>query len=385
MKVAFYSSKKVSPASFLLATLLNDPTSHRLGLAPSTRYDIDSFRDANNNTGIELNFLESRLEKSTVPLAAGHDAVCIFVNDYCDADVLEGLANLGVVCLRSSVHSILLRQITSNISFIAFQKCVALRCAGFNNVDLQAAERLGIEISRVPAYSPEAVAEFAVGMIMTIVRKYHKAYSRVREGNFLLDGLLGFNLFQKTIGIIGTGNIGLLTGKILAKGFGCNVIAYDLYPAKQADEYGIRYVDTLEELLRQSDIISLHCPLTVGTKYMINNTTLGQMKRGAILVNTSRGALIDTAALISALKSGHLGAVGLDVYEKESAYFFADSSAKIIYDDNFARLLSFYNVFISGHQAFLTVEALKNIADTTLQNLQDRANGKKSPNLVVGK
>ncbi|CAZ83691.1 unnamed protein product [Tuber melanosporum] len=360
MKVAFYSSKKVSPASFLLATLFIDSTSHRLGLAPSTQYDIDSFGDANSNTGIELNFLESRLEKSTVPLAAGHDAVCIFVNDYCDADVLEGLANLGV-------------------------KCVALRCAGFNNVDLQAAERLGIEISRVPAYSPEAVAEFAVGMIMTVVRKYHKAYNRVREGNFLLDGLLGFNLFQKTIGIIGTGKIGLLTGKILAKGFGCNVIAYDLYPGKQADEYGIRYVNTLEELLRQSDIISLHCPLTAGTKYMINSTTIGQTKRGVILINTSRGELIDTAALINALKSGHLGAVGLDVYEKESAYFFADSSAKIIYDDNFARLLSFYNVFVSGHQAFLTVEALKNIADTTLQNLQDRANGKKSPNLVERK
>ncbi|RPA99237.1 hypothetical protein L873DRAFT_1807147 [Choiromyces venosus 120613-1] len=332
MKVAFYSSKE---------------------------YDIDSFSDANdnNNTGIELNFLESRLQKPTIPLAAGHDAVCIFVNDCCDEDVLEGLANLGV-------------------------KCVALRCAGFNNVDLQAAERLGIEIFRVPAYSPEAVAEFAVGMIMTIVRKYHKAYNRVREGNFLLVGLLGFNLFQKTIGIIGTGKIGLLTGKILAKGFGCNVIAYDLYPSKHADEYGIRYVDTLEELLGQSDIISLHCPLTDGTKYMINGTTLGQMKKGAILINTSRGALIDTAALIKALKSGHLGAVGLDVYEKESAYFFVDSSAKIIYDDNFARLLSFYNVFVSGHQAFFTVEALKSIADKTLQNLQDYANGKKSPNLA---
>lgn len=163
---------------------------------------------------------------------------------------------------------------------------------------MQAAERLGIEILRVPAYSPEAVAEFATGMIMTVVRKYHKAYSRVREGNFLLDGLLGFNLFQKTIGIIGTGKIGLLTGKILAKGFECNVIAYDLYPSKQAGEYGIRYVDTLEELLRQSDIISLHCPLTDGTKYMINDTTLGQMKKGVILINTSRGALIDTTALI---------------------------------------------------------------------------------------
>jgi len=249
-------------------------------------------------------------------------------------------------------------------------KYVALRCAGFNNVDLHAAQSHGLKVVRVPAYSPEAVAEFAVGMILTVVRKYHKSYIRVREGNFLLDGLLGFNLHGKTVGIVGTGKIGLLTGKILAKGFGCNVLGYDLFHNDMAKENGIVYVNTMEELLSCADIVSLHCPLTETTKYMVNDTTLGQMKKGAVLINTSRGALIDTTALIRALKSGHLGAVGLDVYEKESAYFFSDSSSKVIYDDNFARLLSFYNVFVSGHQAYLTTEALKNIADTTISNLQ---------------
>jgi len=332
----------------------------KIAVYSSKKYDVDSFNDTNTNPNLQFTFLESRLEKATISLAAGHDAVCIFVNDVADEDVLEGLANLGV-------------------------KYIALRCAGFNNVDLSAAARLGIKVARVPAYSPEAVAEFAVGMIMTVVRKYHKAYSRVREGNFLLDGLLGFNLSGKTVGIVGTGKIGLLTGKILAKGFGCNVIAYDLYPSKFAADYGISYVDTLEELLEKSVIVSLHCPLTDGTKYMINQQTLSQMKKGAILINTSRGALIDTTALIGALKCGHLGAVGLDVYEGESAYFFADSSSKIIYDDNFARLLSFYNVFITGHQAFLTSEALENIADSTLQNLKDLSSGTQTPNIVEQK
>lgn len=247
-----------------------------------------------------------------------------------------------------------------------FQKFVALRCAGFNNVDLEAAHVYGIKVARVPAYSPEAVAEFTVGMIMTVIRKYHKAYNRVREGNFLLDGLLGFNIHGKTIGLVGTGKIGLLTGKILSKGFGANVIAYDPYPSKQAEEYGITYVDTLDELLRRSDIISLHCPLTESTKYVINDNNLAKTKKGVVLINTSRGGLIDTYALIRyvhtlhryqmlliysitrALKTGHVSAVGLDVYERESNYFFADSSAKVIADDSFARLLSFYNVFMTS-------------------------------------
>ncbi|KAI5842534.1 D-lactate dehydrogenase [Morchella snyderi] len=323
----------------------------------SKKYDISSFSECNTTSDLKLQFLEIHLDKTTLALAVGYDAVCIFVNDVCDADVLEGLAKLGV-------------------------KYIALRCAGFNNVDLEAASRFGLQVVRVPAYSPDAVAEFAVGMIMTIVRKYHKSYTRVREGNFLLDGLLGFNLKGKTIGIIGTGKIGLLTGKILSRGFESNVIAYDLYRNEQAAEYGITYVDSLEELLGKSDIVSLHCPLMESTKYMMNEKTLGQMKKGAYLINTSRGALIDSHALIGALKTGHLGAVGLDVYEGESAYFFVDGSSKIIYDDNFARLLSFYNVFVSGHQAFLTVEALKNIADTTINNLETLARGGVCQNLV---
>jgi len=310
------------------------------------KYDIDSLESVLVPEGKELKFtfLDANLDDATVALASGHDAVCIFVNDICDANVVNKLNDFGV-------------------------KYIALRCAGFDNVDLEVAKKHGIKVARVPSYSPEAVAEFTVGMIMTVVRKYHKAYNRVREGNFLLDGLLGFNIHQKTVGLIGTGKIGLLTGKILAKGFGANVIAYDPYPSKAAEEHGISYVDTLDELLSKSDIVSLHCPLTDSTKYIINDNTLEKTKKGVVLINTSRGGLIDTYALIRALKSGHVGAVGLDVYERESSYFFADSSTKVITDDSFARLLSFYNVFMTGHQAFLTKEALKNIAKTTIQNL----------------
>ncbi|KAJ3515617.1 hypothetical protein NLJ89_g1648 [Agrocybe chaxingu] len=309
-------------------------------------YDVDSLNGANGEgSDIAFTFFEALLDDKTVTLAGGHDAVCIFVNDQCSARILQKLHELGV-------------------------KYVALRCAGFNNVDLKAAEELNIKVARVPAYSPEAVAEFTIGMIMTVVRKYHKAYNRVREGNFLLDGLLGINIHGKTIGLIGTGKIGLLTGKILSQGFGAKVIAHDPYPCSLAAEYGITYVDKLEDLLSTSDIISLHCPLMDSTKYIINDNTLAHTKPGVILINTSRGGLIDTYALIRALKSGHVSAVGLDVYERESGYFFADSSAKVIADDSFARLLSFYNVFMTGHQAFLTREALENIADTTIKNLR---------------
>ncbi|XP_006458636.1 hypothetical protein AGABI2DRAFT_217388 [Agaricus bisporus var. bisporus H97] len=309
------------------------------------KYDIDSLRGAlSANTKIEFTFIEALLDPLTVLLAEGHDAICIFVNDICNEEVLKHLKTLGV-------------------------KFVALRCAGYNNVDLETASKLGIKVARVPSYSPESVAEFTVGMIMTVVRKYHKAYNRVREGNFLLDGLLGFNLSGKTVGLVGTGKIGLLTGRILAKGFNSIVIAYDPYPSPVAEEYGIHYVQTLDELCERSDIVSLHCPLTDKTNYMINDDTLAKMKPGVVLINTSRGGLIDTYALIRALKAGHVAAVGMDVYERESAYFFSDSSAKVIHDDVFARLLSFYNVFMTGHQAFLTQEALKNIAETTISNL----------------
>ncbi|KAG5642092.1 hypothetical protein DXG03_003616 [Asterophora parasitica] len=322
-------------------------------------YDVDPLNAACEATSasIELSYFEPLLDKSTAILTEGHDAICIFVNDVCDATVLELIHQHGV-------------------------KWVALRCAGFNNVDLKAAEKFGIKVVRVPSYAPEAVAEFTVGMMLTVIRKYHKSFCRVREGNFLLDGLLGFNLAGKTVGIIGTGKIGLITGRILAQGFRCNVLAYDPYPTPEASVCGLKYVDTLEELLKQSDIISLHCPLTEQTRYMINDDTLALTKPGVVLINTSRGGLIDSYSLIRALKSGHLGAVGLDVYEKEAAYFFADSSAKIIHDDVFARLLTFYNVFMSGHQAYLTQEALRNIADTTVKNLKDLEASGTSENLV---
>ncbi|KAF8477317.1 D-lactate dehydrogenase [Kalaharituber pfeilii] len=321
-------------------------------------YDIESFDETNHDGYVQLNYLKVGLDVKTAALSAGYEAICIFVNDIADAEVLQELANNGV-------------------------KYIAMRCAGFNNVDLKKAKELGIKVARVPAYSPQSVAEFTVGMIMTVVRKYHKAYNRVREGNFLLDGLLGFNLAGKTVGIIGTGRIGLLTGKILSKGFSCNVIAYDVYPnEKAAAEHGIKYVSTLEELLRTSDIISLHCPLMDSTYHILDENTLSQTRKGVVLINTSRGALIDATALISALKSGHIGAVGLDVYEKEAEYFFGDSSSKIIYDDNLSRLISFYNVFITGHQAFLTKEALNNIAETTLSNLKSLNENDTSENLV---
>jgi lactate dehydrogenase-like 2-hydroxyacid dehydrogenase len=331
MKIAFFSTKK---------------------------YDEDSFQSLKNTKNHEFNFLDPRLDQTTASLAAGHEAVCIFVNDEANAEVLDMLAENGV-------------------------KYIGLRCAGFNNVDLKKAKELGISVVRVPAYSPEAVAEFAVGMILVLVRKYHKAFNRVREGNFVLDGLVGINLYQKTVGLIGTGNIGILVGKILACGFSANVIAFDPKRNEEAaKENGIKYVDTLDELLGASDIISLHCPLMNSTRHIINDDNLKKTKKGVILVNTSRGGLVDTDALIRALKSGHLGAVGLDVYERESEFFFKDSSTQVIQDDVLSRLLTFYNVFVSGHQAFLTEEALRAIAQTTLNNLEELEAGKECKNTV---
>ncbi|KAH6910616.1 D-lactate dehydrogenase [Coprinopsis sp. MPI-PUGE-AT-0042] len=309
------------------------------------KYDQDCLEEMNKDGSQSYTFIDAFLSETTVKLAGGHDAVCLFVNDTCDAAIIEQLHKLGV-------------------------KYIALRCAGFNNVDLEAAEKFNIHVVRVPAYSPEAVAEFAVGMILTIVRKYHKAHNRVREGNFLLDGLVGFNISGKTVGVIGTGKIGLLAGRILAKGFQANVIAYDPYPSEVAGEYGITYVDTLDELLERSDIITLHCPLAESTKYIINDHSISKMKKGVVW------------ALIKGLKSNHIGAVGLDVYERESEYFFADSSSKVITDDAFARLLSFYNVYMTGHQAFLTREALNNIAETTSKNLKDLEEKGTSENIV---
>jgi len=331
MKIAFYSTKE---------------------------YEADAFKSAPSADAHEITYLPHRLDPITARLAQGHDAVCIFVNDQADAETLDVLKQVDV-------------------------KVVALRCAGFNNVELKRAAEHSIAVVRVPAYSPEAVAEFAVGMIMTVVRKYHKAYNRVREGNFLLSGLVGFNLSGKTVAIIGTGKIGMLTGRILSRGFRCNVLAYDPYPNKvDAEEAGITYVSDLKDLLSQADIISLHCPLMDSTRYLLNAETFPLTKKGVVIVNTSRGGLIDTNALIHFLKNGHIAAVGLDVYEKEHEYFFRDGSGSIMHDDVFSRLLSFYNVFLTGHQAFLTNEALSSIAQTTLENLSQIQQGEACRNAV---
>ena len=252
-------------------------------------------------------------------------------------------------------------------------RLVALRCAGFNNVDLFAAAELGITVVRVPSYSPEAVAEHTVALVLSLNRKVHRAYARVREGNFSLEGLLGFNLHDKTFGIIGTGKIGLALSKIL-KGFGCTVFAYDPYPDPECKSIGVIYTDP-SKLFKESDIISLHCPLTPKTHHLIDSKALAKMKKGVMLINTSRGAVIDTKAVIGALKSGKIGYLGLDVYDEEGDLFFEDLSNEVIQDDVFARLLTFPNVLITGHQAFFTREALRAIAETTLSNITDFEKG----------
>jgi D-lactate dehydrogenase len=289
-----------------------------------------------------INYLPVPLNETTVSLAAGHEVVCCFVNDRLNETVVKKLQTLGI-------------------------RLIALRCAGFNNVDLKAAAEAGIKIVRVPAYSPHAVAEHAVALILTLNRKTHKAYNRVREGNFSLERLMGFDLFGKTVGVIGTGKIGALFAHIM-KGFGCNVLAYDPYPNSALIKDGLQYA-SLEELLAKSDIISLHCPLTPETKNIINRDTIWKMKKGAMLINTSRGALIETNAVIEALKSGHLAYLGIDVYEQEETIFFNDLSETIIQDDVFMRLMSFPNVLITSHQGFFTEEALIQIAETTLNNI----------------
>ncbi|ANF59194.1 2-hydroxyacid dehydrogenase [Halotalea alkalilenta] len=303
---------------------------------------------------VTLVYQTAALSRQTVPLAAGSDAVCVFVNDQLDAEVLEQLAASGV-------------------------KAVLLRCAGFNNVDIAAAERLGLFVARVPAYSPEAVAEHTLALVMTLNRHTHRAYNRVREGNFMLDGLLGATLHGKTVGIIGTGKIGLATARIF-KGLGCRVLGYDPFPADAFRQLG--ELVELDRLLAEAHVVSLHCPLLDATHHMINADSLAKMKKGAMLVNTSRGALIDTRAVISALKHRHLGALAIDVYEQEGPLFFQDRSAEFIDDDVFVRLMTFPNVLITGHQGFFTHEALREIAETTLGNLEDFLDGRESPNAV---
>ncbi|HUC80524.1 MAG TPA: 2-hydroxyacid dehydrogenase [Flavisolibacter sp.] len=324
----------------------------------SQPYDKQFFTEHNKKYGFHLHFFEVSLSEQTVNLVKGYDAVCVFVNDKVNAEVIQQLKEQGI-------------------------QFIALRSAGFNNVDLVAAKEAGLHVCRVPAYSPEAVAEHAVALILTLNRKTHKAYNRVREQNFALQGLMGFDLHGKTVGVVGTGKIGQAFCRIML-GFGCKVLAFDVIANKDMEAIGVQYVPLLE-LLQQSDIVSLHTPLNDQTRHLINGDTIQYMKKGVMLVNTSRGALIDTAAIIAALKSCHIGSLAIDVYEQEEHLFFRDLSGDIIEDDAIQRLMSFPNVLVTAHQAFFTKEALDQIAETTLFHLFSLRDGKKSdlPGLLV--
>ncbi|MDQ2084266.1 2-hydroxyacid dehydrogenase [Xanthobacteraceae bacterium Astr-EGSB] len=314
----------------------------RVAVFSTKPHDRRFLEAANTKTRHQLVFLEPQLSCETVPLVEGAGAVCAFVNDRLDAEVIAQLTSQGI-------------------------GLIALRSAGFNHVNLAAAETAGITVARVPAYSPHAIAEHTIALILTLNRKTHRAFNRVREGNFALEGLLGFDLDGKTVGIVGTGLIGVAVARIMT-GFGCRVIAYDPVPNPGCEALGVRYV-AIDELLSGSDIITLHCPLTPATYHLIDAYALGRMKRGAMLINTSRGAVVDTRAAIRGLKDGTIGSLGLDVYEEESGLFFEDMSDRIIPDDVFARLLTFPNVLITGHQGFFTEEALTAIAETTIGNI----------------
>jgi D-lactate dehydrogenase len=313
----------------------------RIALFSTKPYDRASFEEVNAAHGHELHFFEPRLTPDTVQLARGFEGVCVFVNDQVDGEVVHALADGGT-------------------------RILLLRSAGFNHVALEVAEERGIVVARVPAYSPHAVAEHAMGLILTLNRRLHRAYARVREGNFALDGLLGFDLHGKTMGVVGTGRIGQVFLRIAA-GFGCRILAHDPYPSDGARALGAHYVE-LDELFSRSDIIALHLPLTPETHHLIDQAAVSRMKEGAMLINTSRGGLVDTRAVIEGLKSGRIGSLGLDVYEEEEELFFEDLSGTVIQDDVFARLLTFPNVLVTGHQGFFTREALAAIAGTTLGN-----------------
>ncbi|MDZ7774740.1 MAG: 2-hydroxyacid dehydrogenase [Bacteroidales bacterium] len=319
-------------------------------------YDEEFFTIVNHDFDHTLSFFESKLNRYTVSLAKGHDAVCAFVNDKINENTLQAMHASGI-------------------------KVLALRCAGFNNVDLEAAAHYGITVLRVPAYSPQAVAEHALALILTLNRKTHKAYNRVREGNFSLERLTGFNLSGKTVGVIGTGAIGKAFIHLI-KGFDVKVVAYDPYPDDMLKKQGVEY-RSLQKLLETSDVVSLHCPLTHDTFQIINKQTLASLKEGAMLINTSRGKLIDTDAAIEALKDKKLGYLGIDVYAEEEKLFFKDLSEMIIDDDKISRLMQFPNVLITAHQGFLTKEALQQIATTTLQNLTDYEHGVETRNEVT--
>jgi D-lactate dehydrogenase len=315
----------------------------RVAVYDSKLYDREYLGRASEGSDVSLQYHDFRLSAGTASTAKGSHAVCIFVNDRVDRACLMALSALGV-------------------------RLVALRCAGFNNVDRDAAGELGITVVRVPAYSPHAVAEHAVALLLALNRKLHRAYNRVREQNFSLHGLVGFDLYGKTIGIMGTGRIGRVAAQIF-RGFGCRVIAYDPMPMPEwASENGIAYTDATT-LLAQSDVVSLHLPLTPDTHHLLNATTLALLKPGAYLINTSRGKLVDTSAVIQALKSGRLGGVALDVYEEEEGVFLEDLSDEVLQDDELARLMAFHNVLITAHQGFLTHEALSEIARVTLESV----------------
>lgn len=324
----------------------------RIALFDTRHYDREAFEAANQAFGHQLTFLEVRLAGLSAPLAAGFDAVCAFVNDTLDRPTLETLAGAGV-------------------------RLVLLRSAGFNQVDLDAARQAGLLVARVPEYSPHAVAEHAFAMILALNRKLPRAATRVRDMNFSLEGLVGFDLCGKTFGVAGTGRIGQVAARI-ALGFECRVLAWDLAPDEALAQRGVSYVD-FDTMARESDVLSLHVPLTPDTHHLIDARTLALMKPGAMLVNTGRGALIDTRALIGVLKSGHLGCAALDVYEEEEGLFFRDLSDKVLQDDVLARLLTFPNVLVTAHQAFLTHEALAAIAHTTLGHARAFEQGQPLP------
>lgn len=305
-------------------------------------YDRQSFNRALPDFGHSFSYFEVKLDLHTISLADGHQAICSFVNDHIDEAVMKKLDQLGI-------------------------GLIALRCAGYNQVDINAASARGIKIVRVPAYSPEAVAEHAFALILTLARKTHKAYNRVRENNFSLEGLTGFNIHGKTIGVIGTGAIGRAFCRI-AKGFGCRVIAYDIHEDDEMKQLGVSYLP-LDEVFSTSHIISLHCPLTPETHHLINAASIGRMQDGVALINTGRGALIETKAVIKALKNKKIGNLGIDVYEQEENIFFKNLSEEIMQDEQIARLMTFPNVLVTGHQAFLTKEALEQISKITLENI----------------
>jgi D-lactate dehydrogenase len=328
----------------------------KLAVYSTKQYDRKYLNSVNKHFGFELEFFDFLLTPKTAKMAEGCQAVCIFVNDDACREVLTELATAGV-------------------------KTLALRCAGFNNVDLQAAKELGIQVVRVPAYSPEAVAEHAVGMMMSLNRRIHRAYQRTRDANFSLEGLIGFNMHNRTAGIIGTGKIGIATLRIL-NGFGMKLLAYDPYPGQQALALGAEYV-CLDELYAQSDVISLHCPMTSDNYHLLNKESFDKMKDGVMIINTSRGGLIDSAAAIKALKQQKIGALGMDVYENERDLFFEDKSNDVIQDDIFRRLSSCHNVLFTGHQAFLTEEALTSISNITMQNIAQLNNNQPCPNAIT--